>query len=747
MSRLYLVVFLLFSAPLHAQNLLGKYLDFADQQYAKGDYIYALEFYQKALEIDSNTVSILWRYAETLRNYKDYRTASYYYQKVYEKEETAIYPSSLLQWALMEKQNGRYENAIDLFKRAKKKYAKDKRTYEYKKSKRELESCLWAQSALKDTSELESIDLPKGLNTSNSEFGHTIHNQKFIFSSMRSIKEGNNEEMLDQHYKNRLYQATWIDTVKQISPSLISALNSDEFNTGNGSFSKDGKRFYFSKCGGDENKFQCQIYISTYSNGKWATPVVLSELVNEPGANVTTPSVAYVDGEEWLVFSSDREKGDGGMDLYFVVMKNQGNQFSKIKALNAANSPDNEIAPYYNESEKRMYFSSSWHDGFGGYDVHYLQLTNGTFEKPRNVGLPINSPANDVYFFQDGDSMYVSSNRLGVNYVKNPTCCSDVFGYKHPRIIVPETKKETLADLNKRLPVTLYFHNDVPNPRSKEPTTTVNYVTSYNDYLAMLPEYRKEYAKGLSGEKVMEAEEDIESFFLEYVEQGYKDLVLFQNLLFEELQKGLRIRLNVKGFASPLAKTDYNVNLTKRRIMSLQNYLLAFDNGVFAPYLNGTAPNGGKLEIQGVPFGEYTANQVTSDNPNDTKNSVFSRAAAIERKIEIQSVSYLDTDSLFFMVDFVPNVITLGKIKPNGIPFEFNIYNHSDSDLAIDSIVSNATYFQLTYPKQVNAGKTITIHGEPKTNYPMGIFSNTIYVYINGFKVPLRINLLGEAKE
>ena len=234
MPRLYLILFALLSFTGYGQNMLGKYLDFADEQYAKGDYIYALQYYEKAMEIDSNTVSILWKYAESLRAYKDYRRASYYYQKVYEKEETAIYPSSLLQWALMEKQNGNYNEAIELFKRAKKKYSKDKRTYNYLKSKRELESCLWAQTALKDTADIEKIELPKGLNTVNSEFGHTISQGQFVLSSMRSKKENAGEEMLDDNYKNRLYFTEWKDSLKEVNPGLLEALNKPEINTGNG---------------------------------------------------------------------------------------------------------------------------------------------------------------------------------------------------------------------------------------------------------------------------------------------------------------------------------------------------------------------------------------------------------------------------------------------------------------------------------------------------------------------------------
>lgn len=744
MPRLYLILCFFVSFTGFGQNLLGKYLDFADEQYAKGDYIYALQYYEKAMELDSNTVSILWKYAESLRAYKDYRRASYYYKKVYEKEETSMYPSSLLQWALMEKQNGNYDEAIELFKRAKKKYSKDKRTYNYLKSKRELESCLWAQAALKDTAKLEKVELPKGLNTVNSEFGHTISQGQFVFSSMRSKKENVGEEMLDDNYKNRLYFTAWKDSLKEVTPALLEALNSPEINTGNGCFSPDGKRFYYSHCGGTESQFNCQIWVSTYQNGKWSNPNALGEIVNEPNTNNTTPAIAVIEDEEWLIFSSNREDGKGGMDLYYTIIKNNGNQFSKVRPLNAANSLDNDISPFYNAEKKRLYFSSSWHDGFGGYDVFYSELKNGRFGEPQNAGLPINSPANDLYYFEDRDSMYVSSNRLGVQYVKNPTCCSDIFAYKHPRIIIPETKKETLAELNKRLPVTLYFHNDVPDPRSKETTTKVNYINSYTDYIAMLPEYRKEYSKGLSGEKIVEAEEDIESFFLQYVEQGVKDLVLFQTLLLEELQKGFQIRLNVRGFASPLAKTEYNVALTQRRIMSLSNYLRAFDNGVFAPYLDGTAKNGGKLELVGIPYGEYTANQITSDNPNDVKNSVFSRSAARERKIEIQSVSYLETDSIFFFVDCVPNVITLGKIQQGENSFRFSIYNNHNKSLKITSIKTEGDLVNFSFGNTVPAKGSVLVQSNTVKKLPDGIFSFPILIYFEGYSTPIRLMLLGE---
>jgi hypothetical protein len=97
----------------------------------------------------------------------------------------------------------------------------------------------------------------------------------------------------------------------------------------------------------------------------------------------------------------------------------------------------------------------------------------------------------------------------------------------------------------------------------------------------MLDNYNHEYAKGLTGDKSEEAKEDIDSFFMEYVDQGVKDLALFRDLLLKELDKGAKIKITVIGFASPLAKTKYNVNLTKRRISSLVNYMREYDNALY----------------------------------------------------------------------------------------------------------------------------------------------------------------------
>ncbi len=681
MSRLYLTFLLTFcTLSAFSQNNLKKYLKFAQEQSQKGDYFHALKYYKKAMEIDSNTVDILWQVAETYRAYKDYRKAEYYYAKVYDREEARIYPSSLLNLGLMQKQNGKYEEAIITFKKAKKKYYKKKKSYLYKKAKKELASTVWAKSAIIDTSEVKLERLPETVNTKNAEFGHGIYNKQLIFSSLRADSISTEEEVYDPHYKTSIYSSKIEDLEFQTSEQ-IKALFIEDLHTGNGSFSLDGNRFYFSSCVEDGYNYRCKIMVARYSNGKWIAIDSLGKIINHPGSNTTMPCIAEIKGKETLIFSSNREGGKGGMDLYYSKITN-GNQFGKVRSIKTLNSPDNEISPWWDSIQKRLYFSSSWHSGFGGYDVFYSEFTD-RFNAPINEGLPTNSPANDIYYFKNGDTSYVSSNRLGVMYSKNPTCCSDIWALIPPEKIEPPTPEEMLADLNKRLPVTLYFHNDIPNPRSWDTTTTVNYISSYHEYTAMIEKYQKEYAHGLYGEKADDARLDIESFFIEYVDKGVEDLQLFRDLLLKELDRGAKINVTVKGFASPLAKTDYNVNLTKRRIASLINYLREYDGGVFVKYIDNTASNGGRVVFSQVPFGEYTANQLTSDNPNDVKNSVYSRAAAIERKIEIQSVSYLEEEKEFALTTVQP-VYDFGKKKKGDVlTHVFIVKNKSTETITI----------------------------------------------------------------
>lgn len=698
MSRLYLIFILLlsFSIGSFAQKELGSIMKTAKEQYKKGDFVYALSFYQKAMAIDSNNVTVLWEYAETLRAYKDYRKAAYYYGKVYEKENTKLYPESVLYYGLMQKQNGNYTAALATFKQALRKYKAYKKDYLYLKAKREIESTTWAIANSEENHVVIDL-LPNEINTPNSEFGHTIYNDILYFSSLRGDSVSANEEVYATTYKTKLYSSL-LKEEKFHENELISAFSYENLNSGNGSFSLDGERYYFSICEDDNFKYQCKIAVAYIEDGQFVDIDTLGEIINEPGANTTMPHIGELDGREVLFFVTNKNKHNM-MDIYFSFIK-KGTHYSEPLPLTKINSIDDEITPFWDKENQRLYFSSNWHDGYGGFDVFYSEYRDQQFSAPINAGLPINSPANDNYFFIHGDSSYVSSNRIGVNYSKNPTCCSDIFVVYRPIRFV-KTEKETLADLNKRLPVVLYFHNDWPDPKTTATTTRINYIDNYHDYKALLPVYRAEVAKGLDTETAEKVVENIEGFFEDYVDKGVKDLELFRNLMLEELDNGHSLELLIRGFASPLAKTEYNINLTKRRITSLKNYLYRYNNGVFKKYMDNTAENGAFIKFKEIPFGEYTADTTISDDFYDVQNSIYSKGASLERKIEIQSVTIISKDSSN-VIDADMSIRHLGKVKKGEIvSTDFEITNVSDGIINFQTADFECECVRLKYSKDL----------------------------------------------
>jgi len=750
MSRFYLIIILLFPTFVLCQTKISKYIKFADEQFEKGDFYYALEYYKKAIEIDSSSVDLLWKYAETFRSYKDYRNAEYYYNKVYEREQTRLYPSSLLYLALMTKQNGKYNEAAKLFKLAKKFYSKKKSSYRYKKSKQEFESCLWAKDFENKKTKDKVVPLPETVNSFDAEFAHTIYDGKLIFSSLRADSVLDNEEVYSKSYKTRLYGSEIHDSVYEKN-KMIKDLYVRKLNTGNGAFTEDGKTFYFSVCTQQGYNYRCQIWRTKYKKGKWSDLQLLPPIINQEETNTTMPCVGKIGRKVVLFFSSDRKGTKGGLDIWYTQLNSKSKEFTTPKNLKKLNSIDNDICPWWDKKNNTLYFSSSWFFGFGGFDIFKSAYTKG-FSKPENLKMPINSSANDVYFFNHNDSIYFSSNRVGTMYKKNPTCCSDIFSITPQPIVFDDiidtiVTTEILNHFKKKPPVKMYFHNDRPNPNTTDTITKLNYLSTYDSYKDLLATYKSNYSNGLNETKALEAEEDMDNFFIEYIDRGVKDLNEFSKILLEELKKGGRFKLTIQGFASPLAATDYNVNLTKRRINSYMNYLKEYKNGVFVKYLNSSASNGGALLVEYSPYGEYTADQQISDNPNDKKKSVYSIKAAKERRVEIQSVSFLKSENTFPLT--VPKTVFDAKTVYKGqkIGAYFSLINSSDSTIVIDSVINNSE--DITFEidqKKLKPNATAIVKMYVNTSKINGINARHIDISLKGYTEKQRLSITSEVK-
>lgn len=725
---------------------------FADENVKLGDYYGASVYYKKALNLDSSDVDLLWKYAECLRLYNNYEKAEYYYAKVFEREEGMRYPESQFHLASMQKQNGHYKEAGENFKKVNKRFARDKKSFYFLKSKKEIQSCKFAEGQVKnrDTTGYKLYNAGKTVNSYDSEFGAFLSDTSIVYSSMRATTEQGDEEVYDKAYLIKLFESGGQPGKTRAGHLVEGELNNARVHTGNGCYSADGKRFYYTHC---DSIGQCKIVVSQLTNGGWSAGKAMGGGVNETGYTSTHPAVASVNGKEYLFFASNKPDGIGRMDIWYCELTQNGDKIGKVKnAGRIINSIDDEITPYYDPFEQVLYFSSAWHEGFGGFDIFKITGEPGNFGQPINMGLPINSRCNDLYFFKDRKNEFAlfTSNRVGSFFKKSPTCCNDIYVVEYPKKEVPKdtVPYQNLQELNKYLPVTLYFHNDEPVPKSLDTTTKLNYMATYDEYIKLIDKYKEEYSKGLEEPRMGKAKTDIENFFSDYVDKGVSDLDIFTKLLLEELKKGFQIELTIKGFASPLAKTDYNVHLTKRRIASLINYLREYNGGEFRPYLDGTAANGGRLYFEKIPFGEYTAATGVSDDYYDQKNSIYNRSAALERKIEIQTVQRANKDSVMAAIKIDKETHDFGKVKKGDqLVHSFVVKNTGKAVLKIDNLLTYCDCIKgVSSVKEIKPGESAVVEVTLNTSGLDGKQVRSVTLVTNGFPPNKRLIVTAEVK-
>ncbi len=676
-----------------------------------GNYYQAAQIFESILKTDPKQTAIAYKYAICSQRLLNYQDAEQWFRNVQLLDSTNEYPEASFYLGMAEKNNGKYDQAIQDFQ----KYLEIGKTpNKITQAKNEIASCRFALSHQNDSTTIEIEHLPAPINTEYSEFNPVpISSSELVFSRYQNVFKDTFESIFDQSYISDI-MTTKISEQGYSTPNIYSKrLQGKNDFTANICFNHNFRKAYFTVCEDlDGIVGNCAIYYSEYKNGKWKKPKRLSNDINVEGYSSTQPFLVRVKDFEILYFSSNRPGGMGGMDIWYVIIKD--GHYQQVTNLGSIiNTKGSEVTPTYDAHNQLLYFSSDWHQGFGGFDIFSSQGGLNSWTTPKNIGMPINSSSNDYYYISKPKTQeaWFSSNRLESFHRKDAeNCCSDIYYVSfEPKEEEPEldTLPPPVSQLDsiekkiqKLLPLTLYFHNDIPDPRSVKPTTDKNYEDLLADYFKLKEKYKKEYSRGLKGEQAEQAAQDVEDFFDNYVGHGFEDLEKLAALLKRELEQGKNIRLKIKGYASPLNTSDYNLNLSKRRIGSLVNYLKSYDNGYFVPYFEGTAPNGGSISIFEDPLGDTQSRDFVSDNPNDKRNSVYSRAAAMERKIQIilySSGNTLDEDvsnKEFPQLQWKTTQLNPDSIKQGqrGV-YRLEFSNIGKSELQITSISSSAAYF------------------------------------------------------
>lgn len=241
----------------------------------------------------------------------------------------------------------------------------------------------------------------------------TTDQSVLVFTSRR---EGSTGEVIDPNdllYYEDLY-VSYNDDKKEWAQAInMRALNTDGHDASVG-LSPDGQILYTYKGVPDGTLFE-----SMLKGDNWTKPKELSSNINTK-LHETSASISY--DNKYLYFVSDRPKDGmgntnlGGKDIFVCEMQKNGN-WGPAKNVGAPiNTKYDEEGVFMHPDGVTMYFCSKRDGTMGGYDIFYSENDGaGNWSEPVNIGYPVNTPDDDVFFVVAGNARYAyySSAREG----------------------------------------------------------------------------------------------------------------------------------------------------------------------------------------------------------------------------------------------------------------------------------------------------------------------------------------------
>lgn len=288
------------------------------------------------------------------------------------------------------------------------------------KAKLYIEHCRNAKELISRPAEVNIRNIGKDINSNFAEYVPVISSDEafliYTYRGPRStgglqsvyVKANYIPDTTKQYYEDIFYSykigSHWI------IPDPIGENINSKFHDAAIAVSADGQKLFVFKSTPKDNG---DIYMSRLDGNLWSSPVHLGKNIN---TNSWEGSCSLSADEKILYFSSERPGGFGGKDIWKSEIQPDGTWGKAVNLGPIVNSPYDEDAPFIHPDGKMLHFSSNGMKSMGGYDVFrtYLQ-TDGSWSKLQNLGYPINTVDDDIYYVvtADGARGYFSSARAG----------------------------------------------------------------------------------------------------------------------------------------------------------------------------------------------------------------------------------------------------------------------------------------------------------------------------------------------
>ncbi len=448
---LFLIFFLVSITGAAQQSLLqidekkaGQLKALGKEAERQGQIYLALEYYKQLVAVDPENLKNQYHLAELYRYTRNYKEAEVCFEKI-SKKHSDQFPASVYYLAVMQKANGKHKEAKENLLKFKKLVKnvddeKIKRLY-----KTETEGCDLA-IALKDSVKKAIVNtLGAEINNPHIDFSPIpVAENKMIFGSLRE-KEAKFYKVPDEDTlklpTRKFYQAEKQNEEWKFKGELEGPFNTKDADVANGTYSLDRTKFYFTKCAVNwQYKMICKIYYSEKKGNSWTEPVEMDEQINMPNYTSTHPTIGRESkkNQEVLYFVSDRPGSKGGTDIWYSEYDVRKKIFKAPRNAGAkVNTVGTETTPFYDVKTRTLYYSTDGKANIGGLDVFKTTGELNKWDPSVNLGLPINSTADDLDFALRTDSKggFVVSNREGGQSLYNATCCDDIYEFVYTSFI------------------------------------------------------------------------------------------------------------------------------------------------------------------------------------------------------------------------------------------------------------------------------------------------------------------------
>lgn len=265
-----------------------------------------------------------------------------------------------------------------------------------------IEECRNGIKYLSESKPVKISNLGKTINSEYPDYAPVISadEQTLFFTSRRPNSIGGLIDARDGWNMEDIYFCEKDSLNNWTAPIQMPGYINSKGHDANIGLSPDGQSLFIYRDDALEAGLAGNIYESIWRFHRWTTPEALPSPVNsqywETGVS-TTPD------EKTLYFSSNRPGGYGGLDIYSVRMLPDGSWAKPQNLGPNINTKYNEESPFIHPDGKTLYFSSQGHSSMGGFDIFFSSLEDTSWTEPENLGYPLNTAENELYFVLSAD--------------------------------------------------------------------------------------------------------------------------------------------------------------------------------------------------------------------------------------------------------------------------------------------------------------------------------------------------------